>query len=129
MINSLTTPPLDSHLSSSLTTEPRVIELTKLDDALSKILESLENTQFEDGESDTLVSKLQESIGSRQILIAQLVSDDQIQDRTYLQALAQSTKNFEIRARNVLADREALLGALRKGRRQTNLYKTIGSNR
>ncbi|GIU09884.1 MULTISPECIES: flagella biosynthesis chaperone for FliD, FliT [unclassified Shewanella] len=129
MTSSLINPPLDSHLNSPLTTETRVIELAKLDDALSKILDSLENAQFEDGESDTLVSKLQDSIGSRQILIAQLVNDDQIQDRSYLQGLAQSTKNFEIRARNVLADREALLGALRKGRRQTNLYKTIDSNR
>ncbi|ABV86682.1 hypothetical protein [Shewanella pealeana] len=120
---------INAQTSSQLSTEALAIELAKLDEALSQLLGRLENTLFEDDESDTLVSKLQDAIGARQILIAQLVNDDQIQDRSYLQQLAQSTKNFEVRARNVLADREALLGALRKGRRQTNLYKTIDSNR
>lgn len=120
---------INAQTSSQLSTEALAIELAKLDEALSQLLGRLENTLFENDESDTLVSKLQDAIGARQILIAQLVNDDQIQDRSYLQQLAQSTKNFEVRARNVLADREALLGALRKGRRQTNLYKTIDSNR
>ncbi|MGS0682924.1 flagella biosynthesis chaperone for FliD, FliT [Shewanella sp. 125m-7] len=120
---------LNSQISSHLSTETRAIELAKLDDALSQLLDSLENTLFEDDQSDSLVSKLQDTIGSRQTLITQLVSDEQQLDRSYIQKLAESSQEFGLRARNVLADREALLGVLRKGRRQTNLYKTIGSNR
>lgn len=126
----MTNSQIDSpEFSSQLNTQTLPIELSKIDSALSELLGNLENTLFEDDESDTLVSKLQESIGARQILIAQIVKDDQFQDRSYLQQLAEHTQSIESRARKVLADREALLGALRKGRRQTNLYKTIGSNR
>lgn len=104
-------------------------QLEAVDSEMSAILASLEKIQFEDDESDTLVLKLQDVISARQILIGQLVTDSQFEDRIYLQQQADKTTEFEHRAKKVLADREALLRGMRKGKRQTNLYKTIDSNR
>jgi hypothetical protein len=104
-------------------------QLITVDTDMTELLEKLEKTQFEDDKSDTLVFKLQQVISARQILIGQIVADSQFEDRTYLQAQADRTLEFEHRAKKVLADREALLGGIRKGKRQTNLYKTIDSNR
>ncbi|MCL1050707.1 flagella biosynthesis chaperone for FliD, FliT [Shewanella abyssi] len=104
-------------------------QLATVDTAMTELLEKLENIQFEDDISDTLVLKLQEVISARQILIGQIVADSQFEDRTYLQALVDKTLEFERRAEKVLADREALLRGMRKGKHQTNLYKTIDSNR
>lgn len=115
--------------NSELKPESSVNELARLDEILSQLLDSIEATLFEDDESDALVSKLHVQIDARQILVSQVVNQAQFQDRAYIQELAESTKQFELRARKVLADREALIGAIRKGRRQTNLYKTIDSNR
>lgn len=104
-------------------------QLAAVDSAMTELLDSLEKIQFENDETDTLVSKLQDVISARQILIGQLVTDSQFEDRIYLQAQADKTTEFEHRAKKVLADREALLRGMRKGKRQTNLYKTIDSNR
>ncbi|ACJ28299.1 Conserved hypothetical protein [Shewanella piezotolerans WP3] len=104
-------------------------QLAAVDSAMTELLDNLEKIQFEDDESDTLVLKLQDVISARQILIGQLVTDSQFEDRIYLQQQADKTTEFEHRAKKVLADREALLRGMRKGKRQTNLYKTIDSNR
>ncbi|MFT5788872.1 flagella biosynthesis chaperone for FliD, FliT [Shewanella sp. GutDb-MelDb] len=104
-------------------------QLTAVDTAMTELLEKLEKMQFENDDTDILVFKLQEVISARQILIGQLVADSQFEDRTYLQAQADKTLEFEHRAKKVLADREALLRGLRKGKRQINVYKTIDSNR
>lgn len=106
-----------------------VEQLATVETVMTDLLDSLEKIQFENDETDTLVSKLQDVISARQILIGQLVTDSQFEDRIYLQAQADKTTEFEHRAKKVLADREALLRGMRKGKRQTNLYKTIDSNR
>ncbi len=117
-------------MKTTLSTSADIVEqLATVDCAMTELLDNLEKIQFENDESDTLVSKLQDMISARQILIGQLVTDSQFEDRIYLQAQADKTTEFEHRAKKVLADREALLRGMRKGKRQTNLYKTIDSNR
>ncbi|MCL1093753.1 flagella biosynthesis chaperone for FliD, FliT [Shewanella kaireitica] len=117
-------------MKTTLTITAEVIEqLATVDSVMTDLLDKLEKIQFENDETDTLVSKLQDVISARQILIGQLVTDSQFEDRIYLQAQADKTTEFEHRAKKVLADREALLRGMRKGKRQTNLYKTIDSNR
>ena len=117
-------------MNTAIISAREIIEqLVTVDGAMTELLNNLEKIQFEDDETDDLVLNLQEVISARQILIGQLVADSQFEDRSYLQMQADKTTEFEHRAKKVLADREALLRGMRKGKRQTNLYKTIDSNR
>ncbi|WOT06244.1 flagella biosynthesis chaperone for FliD, FliT [Shewanella youngdeokensis] len=114
--------------TQALTTDT-LKQLAVVDNSMAELLDELEKTDFSDEASDMLVSKLQDVIRARQILIGRLVADPQFVDRNYLQAQANMTSEFEQRAKKVLAKREALLRGIRNSKRQINVYKSIDSNR
>ena len=104
-------------------------QLDKLNIELSEVLSTLIKIPAEELQSDDLVSNLLVLVGERQVLLSLLLNDDKIDDTDYLQHQLDLTEKFTIQSNVIMADRQALLHASSKNKRQINVYETIDSNR
>jgi|OM-RGC.v1.029601769 hypothetical protein len=104
-------------------------ELNELNITLSDTLNQLTRIPAEYPQTDELVSNLQVLVGERQLLLNVLVADASMTDADYLQCQLDLTKEFTIKANHIMADRQALLHAGSKNKRQISVYETIDSNR
>ncbi|MEI8613946.1 flagella biosynthesis chaperone for FliD, FliT [Shewanella sp. PP-He15 brown] len=104
-------------------------QLDELNVLLSEILNKLTQLPAEESQSDELVSNLQVLVGERQILLNVLVADANMTDVDYLQHQLELTQEYTGKASVVMADRQALLHAGNKNKRQISVYKTIDLNR
>jgi hypothetical protein len=106
-----------------------VKQLDELNTILIETLNQLTLIAAEDPQTDELVSNLQALVGERQLLLDVLVTDTNILDVEYLQGQLDLTKEFTVKASHIMADRQALLYAGSKNKRQISVYETIDSNR
>jgi hypothetical protein len=106
-----------------------VKQLDELNVLLSEILNKLTQLPAEESQSDELVSNLQVLVGERQILLNVLVADANMTDVDYLQHQLELTQEYTGKASVVMADRQALLHAGNKNKRQISVYETIDLNR
>ncbi|WMB74408.1 flagella biosynthesis chaperone for FliD, FliT [Shewanella oncorhynchi] len=104
-------------------------QLDELNVLLSEILNKLTQLPAEEPQSDELVSNLQVLVGERQILLNVLVADANMTDVDYLQHQLELTQEYTGKASVVMADRQALLHAGNKNKRQISVYETIDLNR
>ncbi|MBI1674438.1 flagella biosynthesis chaperone for FliD, FliT [Shewanella sp. DW31] len=104
-------------------------QLDELNVLLSEILNKLTQLPAEAPQSDELVSNLQVLVGERQILLNVLVADANMTDVDYLQHQLELTQGYTGKASVVMADRQALLHAGNKNKRQISVYETIDLNR
>ncbi|MCU8011329.1 flagella biosynthesis chaperone for FliD, FliT [Shewanella sp. SM74] len=104
-------------------------QLDELNVLLSEILNKLTQLPAESPQSDELVSNLQVLVGERQILLNVLVADANMTDVDYLQHQLELTQEYTGKASVVMADRQALLHAGNKNKRQISVYETIDLNR
>lgn len=104
-------------------------QLDELNVFLSEILNKLTQLPAEESQSDELVSNLQVLVGERQILLNVLVADANMTDVDYLQHQLELTQEYTGKASVVMADRQALLHAGNKNKRQISVYETIDLNR
>ncbi|MCU8082735.1 flagella biosynthesis chaperone for FliD, FliT [Shewanella sp. SM23] len=104
-------------------------QLDELNVLLSEILNKLTQLSAEESQSDELVSNLQVLVGERQILLNVLVADANMTDVDYLQHQLELTQEYTSKASVVMADRQALLHAGNKNKRQISVYETIDLNR
>nr|WP_217363193.1 MULTISPECIES: flagella biosynthesis chaperone for FliD, FliT [unclassified Shewanella] len=96
---------------------------------MSENLNKLTQLPAEEPQSDELVSNLQVLVGERQILLNVLVADANMTDVDYLQHQLELTQEYTSKASVVMADRQALLHAGNKNKRQISVYETIDLNR
>jgi hypothetical protein len=106
-----------------------VKQLDELNVLLSENLNKLTQLPAEEPQSDELVSNLQVLVGERQILLNVLVADANMTDVDYLQHQLELTQEYTSKASVVMADRQALLHAGNKNKRQISVYETIDLNR
>jgi hypothetical protein len=106
-----------------------VKQLDELNVLLSENLNKLTQLPAEEPQSDELVSNLQVLVGERQILLNVLVADANMTDVDYLQHQLELTQEYTGKASVVMADRQALLHAGNKNKRQISVYETIDLNR
>ena len=106
-----------------------VKQLDELNVLLSETLNNLTQIPAEEPQTDELVSNLQVLVGERQLLLDVLVADANMTDVEYLQRQLDLTQEYTSKASVVMADRQALLHAGSKNKRQISVYKTIDSNR
>lgn len=104
-------------------------QLDELNVLLSEHLNKLTQLPAEEPQSDELVSNLQVLVGERQILLNVLVADANMTDVDYLQHQLELTQEYTGKASVVMADRQALLHAGNKNKRQISVYETIDLNR
>lgn len=104
-------------------------QLDELNVILIEVLNQLTLIPAEDPQTDELVSNLQVLVGERQLLLDVLARDTNILDVEYLQQQLNLTKEFTAKASHIMADRQALLYAGSKNKRQISVYETIDSNR
>lgn len=104
-------------------------QLDELNSALEQVLEQLKRIPAEDAQTDDLVSNLQSMVDERQLLLNVLVADANMTDANYLQRQLALTQDFSKKASLLMADRQALLHASSKNKRQISVYETIDSNR
>ncbi|ESE41205.1 hypothetical protein [Shewanella decolorationis] len=104
-------------------------QLDELNSALEQVLEQLKRIPAEDVQTDDLVSNLQSMVDERQLLLNVLVADANMTDANYLQRQLALTQDFSKKASLLMADRQALLHASSKNKRQISVYETIDSNR
>ena len=104
-------------------------QLDELNIQLSEVLSTLIKTPAEETQSDDMVSNLLKLVGERQVLLSLLLNDDKMDDADYLQYQLDLTETFTIQSNVIMADRQALLHASSKNKRQINVYETIDSNR
>ncbi|MFB2684828.1 flagella biosynthesis chaperone for FliD, FliT [Shewanella mangrovisoli] len=104
-------------------------QLDELNVALEQVLEQLRRIPAEDVRTDDLVSNLQSMVEERQLLLNVLVADTNMTDANYLQSQLAHTQDFSKKASIIMADRQALLHASSKNKRQISVYETIDSNR
>ncbi|AVI67149.1 MULTISPECIES: hypothetical protein [Shewanella] len=104
-------------------------QLDELNVLLSENLNKLTQLPAEEPQSDELVSNLQVLVGERQILLNVLVADANMTDVDYLQHQLELTQEYTSKASVVMADRQALLHAGNKNKRQISVYETIDLNR
>ncbi|MBW3530997.1 MULTISPECIES: flagella biosynthesis chaperone for FliD, FliT [Shewanella] len=104
-------------------------QLDELNVLLSENLNKLTQLPAEEPQSDELVSNLQVLVGERQILLNVLVADANMTDVDYLQHQLELTQEYTSKASIVMADRQALLHAGNKNKRQISVYETIDLNR
>lgn len=104
-------------------------QLDELNVALEQVLEQLRRIPAEDVRTDDLVSNLQSMVEERQLLLNVLVADTNMTDANYLQSQLAYTQDFSKKASIIMADRQALLHASSKNKRQISVYETIDSNR
>lgn len=104
-------------------------QLDELNVLLSEILNKLTQLPAESPQSDELVSNLQVLVGERQILLNVLVADANMTDVDYLQHQLELTQEYTGKASVVMADRQTLLHAGNKNKRQISVYETIDLNR
>ncbi|MFB2659222.1 flagella biosynthesis chaperone for FliD, FliT [Shewanella mangrovisoli] len=104
-------------------------QLDELNVALEQVLEQLRRIPAEDVQTDNLVSNLHGMVGERQLLLNVLVADTNMTDANYLQRQLALTQDFSKKASIIMADRQALLHASSKNKRQISVYETIDSNR
>lgn len=104
-------------------------QLDELNVLLSENLNKLTQLPAEESQSDELVSNLQVLVGERQILLNVLVADANMTDVDYLQHQLELTQEYTGKASVVMADRQALLHAGNKNKRQISVYETIDLNR
>ncbi|MFB2679578.1 flagella biosynthesis chaperone for FliD, FliT [Shewanella mangrovisoli] len=104
-------------------------QLDELNVALEQVLEQLRRIPAEDVQTDDLVSNLQSMVEERQLLLNVLVADTNMTDANYLQRQLALTQDFSKKASIIMADRQALLHASSKNKRQISVYETIDSNR
>ncbi|WP_133178827.1 flagella biosynthesis chaperone for FliD, FliT [Shewanella decolorationis] len=104
-------------------------QLDELNNALEQVLEQLKRIPAEDAQTDDLVSNLQSMVDERQLLLNVLVADANMTDANYLQRQLALTQDFSKKASLLMADRQALLHASSKNKRQISVYETIDSNR
>lgn len=104
-------------------------QLDELNVLLSEILNKLTQLPAEESQSDELVSNLQVLVGERQILLNVLVADANMTDVDYLQHQLELTQEYTGKASVVMAERQALLHAGNKNKRQISVYETIDLNR
>jgi len=106
-----------------------VKQLDELNAVLSETLNNLTQIPAEEPQTDELVSNLQVLVGERQLLLDVLVADANMTDVEYLQLQLDLTQEYTSKASVVMADRQTLLHAGSKNKRQISVYKTIDSNR
>ena len=104
-------------------------QLDELNAVLSETLNNLTQIPAEEPQTDELVSNLQVLVGERQLLLDVLVADANMTDVEYLQLQLDLTQEYTSKASVVMADRQTLLHAGSKNKRQISVYKTIDSNR
>lgn len=104
-------------------------QLDELNTALGQLLIQLTRIPAEDLQTDDLVSNLHIMVGERQLLLNVLVTDADMTDANYLQSQLELTQYFTSKASIIMADRQALLHAGSKNKRQISVYETIDSNR
>lgn len=104
-------------------------QLNELNITLSDTLNQLTRIPAEYPQTDELVSNLQVLVGERQILLNVLVADANMTDVDYLQHQLELTQEYTGKASVVMADRQALLHAGNKNKRQISVYETIDLNR
>lgn len=104
-------------------------QLDELNAVLSETLNNLTQIPAEEPQTDELVSNLQVLVGERQLLLDVLVADANMTDVEYLQRQLDLTQEYTSKASVVMADRQTLLHAGSKNKRQISVYKTIDSNR
>ncbi|NRD31284.1 flagella biosynthesis chaperone for FliD, FliT [Shewanella sp. DC2-4] len=104
-------------------------QLDELNVLLSENLNKLTQLPAEEPQSDELVSNLHVLVGERQILLNVLVADANMTDVDYLQHQLELTQEYTSKASVVMADRQALLHAGNKNKRQISVYETIDLNR
>ncbi|MGL5025679.1 MAG: flagella biosynthesis chaperone for FliD, FliT [Shewanella oncorhynchi] len=104
-------------------------QLDDLNVMLSETLTKLILIPAEEMQTDELVSNLQVLVGERQILLNVLVADANMTDVEYLQHQLELTQEYTSKASVVMADRQALLHAGNKNKRQISVYETIDLNR
>lgn len=104
-------------------------QLDELNVVLEQVLEQLRRIPAEDVQTDDLVSNLQSMVEERQLLLNVLVADTNMPDAIYLQRQLDLTQAFSKKASVIMADRQALLHASNKNKRQISVYETIDSNR
>lgn len=104
-------------------------QLDELNAILSETLNNLTQIPAEEPQTDELVSNLQVLVGERQLLLDVLVADVNMTDVEYLQRQLDLTQEYTSKASVVMADRQTLLHAGSKNKRQISVYKTIDSNR
>ncbi|QSX28957.1 flagella biosynthesis chaperone for FliD, FliT [Shewanella cyperi] len=103
--------------------------LNELNSQLEALFVAVEQTAAEDEKSDDLVSKLQDKIDERQLLLAELLADESMDDRSYLEQQLTLTNGFHQRALAIKAQRQSLLQAGNKSKRQLDVYKSIDADR
>ncbi|MFB2721295.1 flagella biosynthesis chaperone for FliD, FliT [Shewanella xiamenensis] len=104
-------------------------QLDELNISLAQVLEQLKRIPAENPQTDDLVSNLQSMVDERQLLLNVLVADANMTDANYLQRQLEFTQDFSKKASIIMADRQALLHASNKNKRQISVYETIDSNR
>lgn len=104
-------------------------QLDELNIQLSEVLSKLIKIPAEEPQSDDMVSNLLKLVGERQVLLSLLLNDDKMDDADYLQYQLDLNETFTIQSNVIMADRQALLHASSKNKRQINVYETIDSNR
>ncbi|MGS0691422.1 hypothetical protein [Shewanella sp. 0m-4] len=103
--------------------------LSELNEALEKVLATLNQVPAEDNSTDELVSYLQELVGKRQLLLTSIFANATDADESELRKQLLITQSFEAQAKVILEHRQSLLYAGRKSKRQLNVYKAIDANR
>lgn len=104
-------------------------ELNDLNLAFASVLTRLEEIPAEDESTDDLVSKLQDMIGQRQLLLESFLASAEANDREALELQLTLTYQFEVQAKKIMAHRQSLLHSGSRSKRQINVYRTIDSNR
>jgi|OM-RGC.v1.029347133 hypothetical protein len=105
------------------------IALDDINSELTKILLQLEVTPAEDQGTELLVSNLHELVLQRQICLDELIKNESITDRGYLEKQWQLTQTYLDEVKKAMLHRRDLLVLGQKNRRQINVYKNIDSNR
>ncbi|QSX36081.1 flagella biosynthesis chaperone for FliD, FliT [Shewanella sedimentimangrovi] len=103
--------------------------LDELNSQLDRLLAAVEQIAAADEKSDDLVSELQVKVEERQLLLAELLADESMDDRNYLEHQLMLSNSFTQRALAIQSQRLSLLQAGNKSKRQLDVYKSIDADR
>lgn len=106
-----------------------VVNLDNLNLKLTDVLARLDEMPAEDDDVEQLVSNLHHLVSQRQILLDELIADDTVTDRVYLELQWQLTQTYLNEIKKAMLHRRDLLVLGQKNRRQINVYKNIDSDR
>lgn len=105
------------------------VNLDSINLKLTDVLVRLDEMPAEDDDVEQLVSNLQHLVSQRQILLDELIADDTVTDRAYLELQWQLTQTYLNEIKKAMLHRRDLLVLGQKNRRQINVYKNIDSDR